>query len=184
MQKKTIILHTFGIINSYSIPNVLNNGTASGRTDVHGYSPLLCLCFACPREGLRHLDVARPRLRFASHTGACVARHAGTARVPSHFHAHPICNTWSTLKHLMQYLQHTKGDRLNTWNMRAETLTKICKKSWKTIATYKQHSDKTFTTYIWNICNIQINALATYVWKTNETLGTDARNVRVQTIAT
>jgi hypothetical protein len=35
-----------------------------------------------------------------------------------------------------------------------------------------------------NICNIQINILTTYVWKTDETLGKDTCNIRVQTITT
>jgi hypothetical protein len=26
-----------------------------------------------------------------------------------------------------------------------------------------QHPDKTLTIYVWNICNIQINKLATYI---------------------
>jgi hypothetical protein len=33
----------------------------------------------------------------------------------------------------------------------------------KTIATHTQHPDKTLATYEYNICNNQINTLATYI---------------------
>jgi hypothetical protein len=33
---------------------------------------------------------------------------------------------------------------------------------------------------VWNVCNIQINTLVIYFWKTDGTLGTDACNIRVQ----
>jgi hypothetical protein len=43
-----------------------------------------------------------------------------------------------------------------------------------------QHPDKTLATYVWNICNIQINTLATYAGKTDKIFGTYACNIRVQ----
>jgi hypothetical protein len=54
----------------------------------------------------------------------------------------------------------------------SETLAKTHKEHLKTIVKHKQHPDKTLATYVRNICNIQINTLATNVWKkTDETLG-------------
>ena len=35
----------------------------------------------------------------------------------------------------------------------------------KTLEKHTQHPDKTLVTFVWNICNIQINTLATYIWK-------------------
>jgi hypothetical protein len=49
----------------------------------------------------------------------------------------------------------------NTWNMRMKHL----EKPWNHCAKHTQHPDKTLATYVWNICNIQINTLVTCVWK-------------------
>jgi hypothetical protein len=64
----------------------------------------------------------------------------------------------------IQYLQHTFEDRWNTWNVHLKQLQKHLK-TLKTIVKHTQHLDKTPAIYVWNICNIQINTLATYVWK-------------------
>jgi hypothetical protein len=45
----------------------------------------------------------------------------------------------------------------------SETLAKTHKEHLKTIVKHKQHPDKTLATYVRNICNIQINTLATNV---------------------
>jgi len=40
----------------------------------------------------------------------------------------------------------------------------------KTIATIRKHPNKTHATYAYNIFNIQVNTIETYIWKnTNET---------------
>jgi hypothetical protein len=62
-------------------------------------------------------------------------------------------------------MQHTSKDRWNT----CKTLKNHCK--------HTQHPDKTFAIYVWTHIHIQINTLTTYVWKTDETLGTDACNI-------
>jgi hypothetical protein len=49
----------------------------------------------------------------------------------------------------------------------------------KAITKYMQHPDKRHATYVLNTWNIQINTLATYLWKTIETLG-KACNILVQ----
>jgi hypothetical protein len=45
----------------------------------------------------------------------------------------------------------------------SETLAKIYEKHLKTIVKHTQHPDKTLATYMSNICNIEINTIATYV---------------------
>jgi hypothetical protein len=45
---------------------------------------------------------------------------------------------------------------------------------------HTQHPDKMLTTYVRNIYNIPINTITTYVKNTDETLETDACNIRVQ----
>jgi hypothetical protein len=55
----------------------------------------------------------------------------------------------------MQHLQHLSEGRLNTWKKHLKTLENHCK--------HTQYLDKTYTTYVWNIRNIRINTLVTYV---------------------
>jgi hypothetical protein len=64
----------------------------------------------------------------------------------------------------------------------SETLVKTSKKHLNTVATHTQHLNKTLTSYVWNICNIQINTLRLQNTseKTDKTLGTDICNMRVQ----
>jgi hypothetical protein len=81
----------------------------------------------------------------------------------------------------MQQLQHTSEGRWNIWNM----LLKHLKKHLKTLENHckhTQHPDKHMQRmYVWNICRIQINTLATYVRKnTDETLVTDLCDIHVQ----
>jgi hypothetical protein len=77
---------------------------------------------------------------------------------------------------IQMQLQYTSEDRWNTWNIHLKHL----QKHLKTIVKHRQHPNKTLATYMWNICNILINTFATYVWKTNETLGTYSCNIHVQ----
>jgi hypothetical protein len=53
----------------------------------------------------------------------------------------------------------------------SETLTNTHGKHLKTIVKHTQHPNKTLVTYVWNICNIQINTLATYVWENRWNIG-------------
>jgi hypothetical protein len=57
------------------------------------------------------------------------------------------------LQHTYETVEIFKTCAWNTW--------KHLKNNYK----HKQHLDKTLVTYVWNICNIQINTFATYVWK-------------------
>jgi hypothetical protein len=63
----------------------------------------------------------------------------------------------------------------------SETLIKTHK---KTIAKHTQDPDKIFATYVWNICNIQINTLATYVWKNRWNIENRSLQHTCTTIAT
>jgi hypothetical protein len=73
-----------------------------------------------------------------------------------------------------------KKDRWNTWNMHLKHL----QKQLKIIANIGKHPDKTLTTYVWNICNIQINTLATYLWKNRWNIGDIRLQRTYTTIAT
>jgi hypothetical protein len=71
--------------------------------------------------------------------------------------------------------------RCNICNIRLKTdktlqtcfwthLQKHLEKHMKNIAKHKQYPDKTLAAYVWNVCNIQINTLATYTYeKTDKT---------------
>jgi hypothetical protein len=95
----------------------------------------------------------------------------------------------------MQLLQHTSQDKWSTWNIRLKTneTLETCiwntwkKNTWKTLENHwkhTQHPDKTLTTYVWNICNIQINKLATYVEKHRWNIGNSHLQHTCTTIAT
>jgi hypothetical protein len=68
----------------------------------------------------------------------------------------------------MKYLKHA-----------SETLTKTLENHVKHI----QHSDKTFAIYVWNRCKIQIDRLATYVWKNSWNIGNKSLQYMCTTVA-
>jgi hypothetical protein len=138
----------FWLLNIESAPDVW--------MDAHG-----CCLFSCvhawARAGrtLLALLASRDHLRFAPPNVAC----ATGARTPWL----PTCILYATrdllLKHSYATLVTYKKRQMKPLKHVSKTLAKTVKKHCKHI----QHPDKTLATYVRNICNIQINTLATYV---------------------
>jgi hypothetical protein len=92
------------------------------------------------------------------------------------------------------YSRKKQTSRYNTCDIRPKvetletcirnTCKNIWKNTWKTIIKHTQHPDKTLTTYVWNICNIQISTLATYVWKNRGNIRNRSLQYTCRTITT